>query len=347
MNRTVICLFIILAFLGCGMAIPTIAAEPAITAQTAGDVTANDSIGADDALNILKYVVGKKGSLHTVKNAGLMADVDQNGKIDAADALTILQYVVGKVTAFPAPAEPSLTLCTEETDWYTVYQRKLMGQSSFLYPTDNNFGKYYKPIYTTYSFGSAPAMVAYLENLPQHNDMVDWQGLLFPAYLLQLNLHRCLMNYAYNAPQNPSNYTFAALSGQLKDFAGSVPKAVETICNDTTMTLYEQRLALNNYGLLALPFLAERIANGETKWEVCFADQLLGLPTEQRLTIFQLCYQSDGWQGQIPANPMWQAAVFETKTAAALPVDALAFCKANHEDLAILKQWCLANEPTE
>lgn len=62
-----------------------------------GDVTGNGKIGADDALEVLKIVVGKAANTPAVQ---AVADVNRDGEIGADDALEILKKVVGKPACF-------------------------------------------------------------------------------------------------------------------------------------------------------------------------------------------------------------------------------------------------------
>ena len=64
-----------------------------------GDLNLDSQIGADDALEVLRIVVGKTSrEIRTLP----AADVDGDGKESAADALLILKKVVGKITGFTA-----------------------------------------------------------------------------------------------------------------------------------------------------------------------------------------------------------------------------------------------------
>ncbi len=63
-------------------------------AVVAGDVDLNGAVNAKDALQILRYAVGKT----SLSEASLAAaDFKQNGKIDAIAALNILKFAVGKL----------------------------------------------------------------------------------------------------------------------------------------------------------------------------------------------------------------------------------------------------------
>ncbi len=64
-----------------------------------GDVNADGSVNATDALITLQHSVGKTTLEGTV---ALNADVNADNAVNATDALLILQYSVNKITVFPA-----------------------------------------------------------------------------------------------------------------------------------------------------------------------------------------------------------------------------------------------------
>lgn len=61
-----------------------------------GDVNDDGDIFTDDAVCILRYVVGKANTVF-IESA---ADVNNDNEIDTQDAVLILKYVVGKITSF-------------------------------------------------------------------------------------------------------------------------------------------------------------------------------------------------------------------------------------------------------
>ncbi len=63
-----------------------------------GDVDGNKSVNAEDALVVLKTVVGKTTLTYQQKT---YADVNGDGTVNAQDALLILQKIVGKIKTFP------------------------------------------------------------------------------------------------------------------------------------------------------------------------------------------------------------------------------------------------------
>ena len=68
---------------------------------TNGDVNTDTKVDAKDALDVLKFSVGKGTFTQKQKYA---ADVDNNNKYDAKDALMMLQFSVGKRKDFPSSA---------------------------------------------------------------------------------------------------------------------------------------------------------------------------------------------------------------------------------------------------
>ena len=72
--------------------------EALIYRKNLGDVTLDGVVDAKDALEILKYSVGK-AILNETQQAA--AEVNGDNGIDAKDALEILKYVVGKIPQFP------------------------------------------------------------------------------------------------------------------------------------------------------------------------------------------------------------------------------------------------------
>jgi len=65
-------------------------------AVVSGDADLNGLVSAQDALVILRSIVGKTTLSQSAK---LAADIRQTGVVDAGDALMVLQYIVGKLSA--------------------------------------------------------------------------------------------------------------------------------------------------------------------------------------------------------------------------------------------------------
>ena len=60
-----------------------------------GDVTNNGKIEANDAANILAFIVGNTSSVKAGEMSYTVGDVTKNGKIEANDAANILAFIVG------------------------------------------------------------------------------------------------------------------------------------------------------------------------------------------------------------------------------------------------------------
>ena len=107
-------LIVLSLMLGCGAASIATADNPEI-----GDVNADGSISAGDALYVLQYKV----ELRQLDSGQLYrADVDGNGVIEVTDALQILQYTVELISGFKAgqtvamPWSPSNRVYARSTD---------------------------------------------------------------------------------------------------------------------------------------------------------------------------------------------------------------------------------------
>ncbi len=84
----------------------------AVSAVAYGDLSGDGRSSSEDALMVLKSVVGKLVLTEEQKQA---ADVDANQKVNSADALMILQRVVGKIERYPAEEINSMS---EEEQFY-------------------------------------------------------------------------------------------------------------------------------------------------------------------------------------------------------------------------------------
>ena len=103
-----------------------------------GDVNYNEAIGAEDALLILKAVVGKIQLTPYQMECG---DVTDDQDLASADALQVLQYAVGKRTQFETGAiytNPYEYITTKD-QWYETcrYKKeKLQKQLYGMFPTE-------------------------------------------------------------------------------------------------------------------------------------------------------------------------------------------------------------------
>ncbi len=82
---------------------------------TYGDINDDTKSDANDALMVLRYIVGKEkfdGRLYKT------ADVSGDNLVNANDALQILRYTVGKIQNFDAEQQPQKDLQIEEVDFH-------------------------------------------------------------------------------------------------------------------------------------------------------------------------------------------------------------------------------------
>jgi len=94
--KKIACLLLVMALAVCVFVMPASAETPE---YLYGDADKNGKIEANDALTILKYVVGK---IPMADGQDCMWDVDKDFAVTAADALDVLKYVVGKIDVFKA-----------------------------------------------------------------------------------------------------------------------------------------------------------------------------------------------------------------------------------------------------
>ncbi len=353
--RILACLLTMVLLL-CSFVLPAWGEEAPATALitvTLGDVTGDDKTDAADALQLLLYAVQKPSSIYQVKNAGLMADVDGNNTMDAADALEILQKAVGIREEFTAVSieAPAFPWYQEDFDWFDKNQGFLANSSKWPWPSlsAEESARVYRSVYYHYGPAAAPEMLEQigeywrsLEGLNSDASIHSFSASLLPLFNLQINLHSYVNDYwnlMSGDEEQKELMQWDALYQQILDFAASVPGRVNELCDSTTLTQEEKVFELSKLGLLALPYLQERMEKGETQWEICFANQLLGVSDETRLQTLLGCYDLDHvWITQYSEQTEQQ--VYAKKTAAALPVDALWWCQAHAQELMAMKAWC-------
>ncbi len=95
-------------------------------------------------------------------------------------------------------------------------------------------------------------------------------------------------NVDYSIDRNPVWF-----AKQIKELAKSAPKAVEKICN-SDITFEEKVIKLQEYGMLAVPILQEKIEKGETQWEAAVLNlTLAGMSLEERYNVLQKICEDD------------------------------------------------------
>ena len=149
------------------------------------------------------------------------------------------------------------------------------------FPTLEDFPKTYFGIHSL-GYASVPYL---LELIKEHESMlvmyVIWYTLSVPpigAIMPGEGLH------PDDYSKDEDAYTPKWFARQLEEFAKTVPKKVNEIC-DSDIPLEEKYEQLNKLGLLAIPYLIDRIEAGEKEWEVCLAAQFLDRPVEERFEL--------------------------------------------------------------
>ena len=126
--RNMLTVFVILALLlSSAVALPMTARAEVLY----GDVDANGSVAASDALVVLQITVGKVTPTEEQQEIG---DVNADGLTNAVDALDILKFVVGKIDAFTAQIINQMT--PEEQYYYYRDQDYKVDYSDFEQPAE-------------------------------------------------------------------------------------------------------------------------------------------------------------------------------------------------------------------
>lgn len=359
MKKTV-CFFVILSFLLCS-AFPAAAAK---TEQTScrcvahqyhgalpyvpGDLNLDERIDAYDALNLLKLCVTAAVTsvpMPAVRKGLCCAapetvDVNNDQKVNAADALAILQYAVGKRDRFER--QPTWPVAFEE------YHEHIFSLTAAIMANSCTVS------YTIYPVAWDPAMfsiycagpdyAAYLLEEVLHGSLSDCDGVhaYVPFYMIASILHLYIPVHFryYHGEHNEwidvwEGDDTDCMAEQMLTFMQTVPERVEAICSDETMTLEEQVKALHYYGMLALPYLADRIAMGQTQWEVCFENQLLGLGIQERYNAMSIVYTDNKYFEEDGRDY-----IFEAWTAAAKPLCVSRWIETHAALLQSLRRWC-------
>lgn len=122
---------------------------------------------------------------------------------------------------------------------------------------------------------------------------------------------------------DPDAYTPKWYSKRLREFAGMVPAKVNEIC-DSDMSIQDKYEALDRLGILAIPYLIDRISQGEKQWQTSVYAQLLEYPTEERFAILS----------QADSKNFAQKSEFIRSS---VPIDEII---SENADFEYLKQFC-------
>jgi len=151
------------------------------------------------------------------------------------------------------------------------------------FPTLEDFPKTYFGIHSL-GYASVPYL---LELIKEHESMlvmyIIWYTLSVPP-IGAIMPGDYTPEYDFDIGENYMRGTPEYFARQLEEFAKTVPKKVDEICN-SDIPLEEKYEQLNKLGLLAIPYLIDRIEAGEKEWEVCLAAQFLDRPVEERFEL--------------------------------------------------------------
>lgn len=282
-----------------------------------GDVSADQAINAVDALGVLQHAVQKPSVLRQVKDAALMADVNADGSINAEDALEILQYAVEKRTAFSGSQQTVPSQDTLNREGLAALQEAVGQQDE----------EALAHLAFQYGLSLAPYTVDAAAKEASPSD-AQWLPMLKAVVrLFRLPLYE--ISNRHNASEAAADITATARDTY---------NGVDGICISTA-TDEEKLMQLAEYGLLALPYLAERIQKGETQWEPYFEYQLLGLPAEEQYRVWCDIYSTIepyATREEILAH------IYQQSAAAAVPMDVPRWIEKHAELLESLRVWCTA-----
>ena len=147
-----------------------------------------------------------------------------------------------------------------------------------------------KTFFEAYSFGyaSAPYVLELIRNSDE-NGLYESVMLATVCFNLQViseakeMLERGEIPDHYNTDDDDA-FTPKWHAKHFEEFIKTVPPKVDEIC-DSDIPLEEKYEQLNKLGLLAIPYLIDRIEAGEKEWEVCLAAQFLDRSVEERFEL--------------------------------------------------------------
>jgi len=141
-----------------------------------------------------------------------------------------------------------------------------------------------------------PASVPYILDIVDNSEHNGWfEAFLISAVTYNLNLRMTVGMRPYDSidwdgnevPYNADDCVYEGAfapkwyAKQLREYAQNASSMVDEIC-DSDMTLEEKYERLDRMGMLAIPYLIDRINQGEEQWQFCLSAQLLDCPVEER-----------------------------------------------------------------
>ena len=181
-----------------------------------------------------------------------------------------------------------------------------------------------KAFYTMYKEG--PEAACYFLDKAEKPGEGEWDFFLVTSsqYMFQIG------EEAWRFVYDEENHFASNAAARIKDLRAIMKRVPETVKTITGQSATEETLEqLNQLGLLAAPYVADRIRQGETEWTPYFETQLLGLTAEERFE--ELVYESKN-------NISDAAELYARRREVAGPVDAAQWIEDNAETLAILRE---------
>ena len=201
-------------------------------------------------------------------------------------ALCISIFLFGKSSSRVNAAEVE----QKTLSWIEIIsniERKPSYQSAFPNPAT-----YPDEFYEIYKIGYAAA--PYLIQHIIDNNMNNVDG----AFIVMAAANNLHLNYLPGAikptDENPvySNdedaYTPVWYAKQLQKFAKEAPEEINKIC-DSDIPMAEKMLKLEEYGMLAVPILQEKMNSGDTQWSECVLNLSLSPLNEEERFKLHVC----------------------------------------------------------
>lgn len=166
-------------------------------------------------------------------------------------------------------------------------------------------------------YAAAPVLIEYVIE----KDMNDAYGAFMVAAAAN-NLHLNGLPGAIKPnDENPvyakdeDAYTPVWYAKQLQLFARETPEKVEKICN-SNISMSDKIEKLQEYGMLAVPFLQEKVGSGDMRWKECLSILTLsGITVEERFDILAYGFRDEVLYSEIRDKLIYQkkSKIMETK----------------------------------
>jgi hypothetical protein len=235
----------------------------------------------------------------------------------AALGAAIVAFTVGNASVSAHEAERKREVAKWERGIQTLNPATLKSS----YPGVQDYPDEFLDAYSL-GYASAPYL---LDSIDDSSENGFTEALLISAATNNLHLYAMIgANTTQEYTMDSDAYTPKWYAERLREFAGSVPAKVEEICNSES-SIEDQYESLDRLGILAIPYLIDRIHQGEEQWEWSVYAQLLDYSIPERFRILS----------QTELNSYSDKAVF---IRASVPISEIV--SENEEDFILLKQFC-------